>query len=231
MNPCPCGNLGDPRKQCTCTPSAVSWYQKRLSGPLLDRIDIFTEVPSVEYEKLTAERSEEPSASVRQRVMAAREVQRARFGSTPLRSNADMGAGEVWGPLPVGRGGQRSRQGRHGTVAPVGQGLSSDAEARADHRRPGRRRADRPAPPGRGRPVPPANAGLGRDSLDTSVIPPNWSPGPCQRRVAEPLPFGRVRCQRCIYSSLSAIASTTLHVSQKERLPRTVPTALSVRAV
>ena len=96
MNPCPCGNLGDPRKQCTCTPSTVSRYQKRLSGPLLDRIDIFTEVPSVEYEKLTAERSGEPSASVRQRVLAGREVQRARFDSTPLRSNADMGAGEVW---------------------------------------------------------------------------------------------------------------------------------------
>ncbi len=96
MNPCPCGNLGDPRKQCTCTPSTVPRYQKRLSGPLLDRIDIFTEVPSVEYEKLTAERSGEPSVSVRQRVMAAREVQRARFDSTPLRSNADMGAAEVW---------------------------------------------------------------------------------------------------------------------------------------
>jgi len=96
MNPCVCGNLGDPHKQCTCTPAMVARYQKRLSGPLLDRVDIFVEVPSVDYEKLTSEQSGEPSAQVRQRVLAAREVQLARFRGTLLQCNADMGPAQVW---------------------------------------------------------------------------------------------------------------------------------------
>ena len=96
MNPCFCGNLGDPRKPCTCTPSMVSRYHKRISGPLLDRTDIFVEVPRVEYEKLTGEPNAEPSSAVRQRVEAAREVQRGRFGSTGFQANADMGPAEVW---------------------------------------------------------------------------------------------------------------------------------------
>jgi magnesium chelatase family protein len=56
MNPCPCGYYGDPTKECTCAPSMVTRYQKRISGPLLDRIDIHIEVPRVPYEKLTSER-------------------------------------------------------------------------------------------------------------------------------------------------------------------------------
>jgi magnesium chelatase family protein len=73
----------------------VSRYQKRISGPLLDRIDIHIEVPAVKYEKLTDERLGEPSAAVRKRVQAARERQRARFAGTPLTCNADMGPGEI----------------------------------------------------------------------------------------------------------------------------------------
>jgi magnesium chelatase family protein len=95
MNPCPCGFHGDPFKPCLCPPSAVARYQRRLSGPLLDRIDIRVEVPRIEYAKLTAPEAAEPSAAVRTRVAAAREVQRRRFAGTPLTANAEMGPGEV----------------------------------------------------------------------------------------------------------------------------------------
>jgi magnesium chelatase family protein len=75
--------------------SMVSRYQKRISGPLLDRIDIHIEVPRVEYEKLSDDRLGEPSQAIRDRVEAAREQQRARFEGTRLRTNADMGPAEV----------------------------------------------------------------------------------------------------------------------------------------
>ena len=86
MNPCPCGYYGDPVKACTCAPSLVTKYQKRISGPLLDRIDIHVEVPRVEFEKLSDQRLGEPSETVRARVESAREHQRLRFeppGTTP----------------------------------------------------------------------------------------------------------------------------------------------------
>ena len=74
MNPCPCGYYGDPVKPCTCSNMVVSKYQKRISGPLLDRIDIHVEVPRVEYEKLSESRLGESSATVRERVEAARQT-------------------------------------------------------------------------------------------------------------------------------------------------------------
>jgi magnesium chelatase family protein len=80
MNPCPCGFFGDPVKPCTCSPGIVTKYQKRISGPLLDRIDIHIEVPRVEYEKLSDQRLGEPSAVIQKRVEAARQRQRQRFG-------------------------------------------------------------------------------------------------------------------------------------------------------
>ena len=95
MNPCPCGYYGDPVKECTCSPVMVSRYQKRISGPLLDRIDIHIEVPRVEYEKLSDDRLGEPSAAIRERVEAAREQQRHRLEGTALLTNADMGPAEV----------------------------------------------------------------------------------------------------------------------------------------
>jgi magnesium chelatase family protein len=95
MNPCPCGYYGDPIKECTCSLSNVLRYQKRISGPLLDRIDIHVEVPRVDYEKLSGNRSGEPSAKIRERVERACERQRARFAGTKLRVNADMGPAEV----------------------------------------------------------------------------------------------------------------------------------------
>jgi magnesium chelatase family protein len=90
MNPCPCGYWGDPTHNCTCSPAMVTRYQKRISGPLLDRFDIHVEVPRVEYEKLSSDRMGEPSEVVRARVAAARERQQVRFAGTPLTSNADM---------------------------------------------------------------------------------------------------------------------------------------------
>ncbi|HEV7126907.1 MAG TPA: YifB family Mg chelatase-like AAA ATPase [Ktedonobacterales bacterium] len=95
MNPCPCGFSGDPTRECTCSGSSIARYQKRISGPLLDRIDIHIEVPRVEYEKLTDKREGERSAEVRARVQAARERQAARFAGTRISCNADMGPAEV----------------------------------------------------------------------------------------------------------------------------------------
>jgi len=106
MNPCPCGYFGDLLRECTCSPSTVTRYQKRISGPLLDRIDIHVEVPRVDFEKLTADRSGEPSATIRARVEGARQVQRARFDESTASCNADMGPGEVRRYCPLDDGGR-----------------------------------------------------------------------------------------------------------------------------
>ncbi|HEY4689426.1 MAG TPA: YifB family Mg chelatase-like AAA ATPase [Anaerolineae bacterium] len=95
MNPCPCGYWGDPTHNCTCTSAMVTRYQKRISGPLLDRFDIHVEVPRVEYDKLASDRTGEPSETIRCRVTTARERQRARFNATPLTCNADMGPAHI----------------------------------------------------------------------------------------------------------------------------------------
>jgi len=95
LHGCPCGYYGDSLRACTCSETLVTRYQKRLSGPLLDRIDIHLDVPRVEYDKLASDRAGEASSVVRQRVEAARERQRARFAGTALTCNADMGPGQV----------------------------------------------------------------------------------------------------------------------------------------
>jgi len=95
MNPCPCGYYGDPVKECRCSASEISRYQKRISGPLLDRIDIFIEVPRVEYEKLTDDTLGEHSEKVRARVEAARQIQQRRFQGTKLTCNTEMTPIEV----------------------------------------------------------------------------------------------------------------------------------------
>jgi len=99
MNPCPCGYYGDSLKPCTCAPSTVTKYQKRISGPLLDRIDIHIEVPRVDYEKLSGDRVGESSETIRQRVQAARNKQRSRFANPDSKHiivcNADMRVGEI----------------------------------------------------------------------------------------------------------------------------------------
>ena len=76
LHACPCGYYGDPLKPCNCSSATVTRYQKRISGPLLDRIDIHVEVPRVDYEKLSDDRLGEPSAKVQTRVEAAWEIQR-----------------------------------------------------------------------------------------------------------------------------------------------------------
>lgn len=104
LNPCPCGNFGHPFKPCTCAPSAVTKYQKRISGPLLDRIDIHIEVPHVDYEKLSSDRLGESSAAIRLRVEVARQIQRKRFAGlnhedgakgNSITCNTDMRIAEV----------------------------------------------------------------------------------------------------------------------------------------
>jgi magnesium chelatase family protein len=105
MNPCPCGFFGDPIKPCTCSLGMVAKYQKRISGPLLDRFDIHIEAPRVEYEKLTNQRLGEPSSIIRERVEAARKHQIHRFSrktdaneettKSSLMTNADMGVAEI----------------------------------------------------------------------------------------------------------------------------------------
>ena len=95
MNPCPCGYYGDPVKECTCSLSNVLRYQKRISGPLLDRIDIHVQVPRVDYEKLSSDRLSETSETIRARVESARERQRKRLAGTLLQCNGDMGPAEV----------------------------------------------------------------------------------------------------------------------------------------
>jgi magnesium chelatase family protein len=95
MNPCPCGYYGDPERACTCSTGMIQRYRKRLSGPLLDRIDIHIEVPRVSYDKLSRGIRSEPSESIRKRVEKARERQRARFAGTTLTCNSDMGPGDI----------------------------------------------------------------------------------------------------------------------------------------
>jgi len=95
MNPCPCGYYGDPFHECTCSPSMVSRYQKRISGPFIDRVDIFVEVPHIDYEKLADDRLGEQSSAVQARVKAARAIQQKRLEGTKLTCNAEMTPAEV----------------------------------------------------------------------------------------------------------------------------------------
>lgn len=98
MNPCPCGYYGDERQQCTCSLSAVQRYQQRISGPLLDRIDIHLEIARVPFQKLASLEAGESSATIRARVEAARKLQEERFrqwGKPNVLVNGDMGPAEV----------------------------------------------------------------------------------------------------------------------------------------
>lgn len=88
MNPCPCGYFGHPKRRCTCSPGAVARYLARVSGPLLDRLDLHIEVPPVEFDELASGEKAESSAEIRARVNAARAVQNERFRSTPIACNA-----------------------------------------------------------------------------------------------------------------------------------------------
>ena len=94
MNPCPCGNRGSRTKPCTCTTAQIRRYAGRISGPLLDRIDLHIEMTEVGYREISDRREAEPSEAIRSRVTAARERQRARFQNDGIRTNAEM-SGEL----------------------------------------------------------------------------------------------------------------------------------------
>ncbi len=95
MNPCPCGNYGSGKRRCTCTPNDIRKYRARVSGPLLDRIDIQVEVDGVDYDALVSEAQEENSAAVKARADSARKIQRARFEGSKVATNAEMGEKET----------------------------------------------------------------------------------------------------------------------------------------
>ncbi len=95
QNPCPCGFSSDPDQPCTCTPTQLLRYQKKISGPLLDRIDLHVEVPRVKFDKLSSNDLAESSASVRQRVEEAREIQTQRFKDLPIHTNSEMRNAEI----------------------------------------------------------------------------------------------------------------------------------------
>jgi magnesium chelatase family protein len=90
MNPCPCGYLTDPQHKCTCSTAALERYRAKLSGPLLDRIDLHVEVPAVPYEDLRAPEPGVTSAMLRERIMRARTLQAQRYQGTSCRTNADL---------------------------------------------------------------------------------------------------------------------------------------------
>ena len=95
LHACPCGYYGDPVRRCTCPPGLVSRYQRRISGPFLDRVDIFVEVPRVDYEKLADSRRGEPSSVAQARVTAARSRQLRRFKGSRLTANSEMTPAEI----------------------------------------------------------------------------------------------------------------------------------------
>ena len=95
MNPCKCGWYGDPSGRCTCSQASVDRYLSRVSGPMLDRIDIIVEVPAVKFEELNRRSPAEPSAEIKKRVDAARKIQNARFADSRTQCNALMQPGEL----------------------------------------------------------------------------------------------------------------------------------------
>jgi len=95
MNPCPCGYFGDHRHQCTCTPSQIHRYRQKVSGPLIDRIDIHIEVPAVPYKDLSNDHAGEPSSIIRERVQNAKKIQIERFKRDGIYSNSKMRARHI----------------------------------------------------------------------------------------------------------------------------------------
>lgn len=97
MNPCPCGYLTDPDRDCICTPTQVTNYRGRLSGPLIDRIDMYIEVPKVPTKDFQDKNltQEETSENIKNRVQFARDIQLRRFIGTPLKSNSEMRTSDI----------------------------------------------------------------------------------------------------------------------------------------
>lgn len=105
MNPCPCGNYGSKTKSCVCSQSALMRYQRKISGPIVDRIDLWLEVPQVDHEKLSASGGGgEESKAIRERIIKARETQRKRFERTKILTNSEMGVRELKKFVPLSEG-------------------------------------------------------------------------------------------------------------------------------
>lgn len=103
MNPCKCGYFGDSRRQCTCTPAQINQYRSKISGPLLDRIDIQVEVPSVNYEDLSSSVKAETSADIQKRVNRTRRIQLERYKGLNIYSNSQLDAGMIQKFCPLGK--------------------------------------------------------------------------------------------------------------------------------
>ncbi len=95
MNPCPCGHLGDSRKQCRCSLGQIRKYQSKVSGPVLDRIDIHIEVPSLSFQTLTSQEPAESSAVIRERVCECRKLQRSRYRLRSYKTNSQMSPRDI----------------------------------------------------------------------------------------------------------------------------------------
>jgi magnesium chelatase family protein len=106
MNPCPCGYQGDNKITCTCTEQKILNYRRRISGPIIDRIDLYVKVPRISLEKLTSDRKSEDSAIIKSRVKAARLIQTKRFSELPYKINAEITSDETHRFCPLDSTGQ-----------------------------------------------------------------------------------------------------------------------------
>jgi magnesium chelatase family protein len=106
LNPCPCGYFGDPKRECRCSLVQVQRYRDRISGPLLDRIDIHLDVPAIQYSDLTSQIPGESSAVIRSRIEAARALQRERYGKSKAICNARIGAKQLKAHCQLGEDGE-----------------------------------------------------------------------------------------------------------------------------
>ncbi|WP_337286617.1 ATP-binding protein [Candidatus Methylomirabilis sp.] len=106
LNPCPCGYFTDPQRPCTCSPPQIQRYRSRISGPLLDRIDLHLDVPPLRYREITTDSQGEPSEQVRERVKEARALQQERFRRTRTFCNAQMGVKQLRRHCQIGPDGQ-----------------------------------------------------------------------------------------------------------------------------
>jgi magnesium chelatase family protein len=95
MNPCPCGNATDPERTCSCSPGAIIKYQRKVSGPILDRIDLYVEVPRIKFEKFNEDKIYESSAAIRERVEKSRALQKERFAGSRTVANNEMDSLEI----------------------------------------------------------------------------------------------------------------------------------------
>ena len=154
LNPCPCGYRNDPRRECHCSVPQIERYMAKISGPLLDRIDLHLEVPAVPYRELSSKTPGTSSEAMREDVQQARKVQSRRFHGTSVRTNSQMQSRRVrqYCELISRRGGTLEGLGRR--TGPLGPGPRQDPARRSNDRRSGGDRCDRRAASERGDQLP-----------------------------------------------------------------------------